>query len=103
VSFDLINELSFTTLIPLDIDANEKCNYVQRDLIMLNGSIASISWYLHTSTFHISVLGELGVKESWTKLFVVGPLPYIAYPIGDGKNGHIFFRKKKMEDQSRLI
>jgi hypothetical protein len=70
---------------------------------MLNGSIASISWYLHTSTFHISVLGELGVKESWTKLFVVGPLPYIAYPIGDGKNGHIFFRKKKMEDQSRLI
>jgi molecular chaperone HtpG len=96
VSFDLTNELSFTTLIPfLDIDANEKCNFVQRNLTMLNGSIASISWYLHTSTFHISVLGELGVKESWTKLFVVGPLPYIAYPIGDGKNGHIFFRKKR--------
>ncbi|MCH82794.1 F-box/kelch-repeat protein [Trifolium medium] len=64
VSFDLTNEVSFATLIPLDIDANEK------------------------------FLGELGVKESWTKLFVVGPLPYIEYPIGAGKNGHIFFRKK---------
>ncbi|XP_045815047.1 F-box/kelch-repeat protein At3g06240-like [Trifolium pratense] len=94
VSFDLTNEVSFATLIPLDIDANEKCNFVQRNLMMLNGSIASISWYIHTSTFHISVLAELGVKESWTKLFVVGPLPYIQYPVGAGKNGHIFFTKK---------
>ncbi|CAJ2673934.1 unnamed protein product [Trifolium pratense] len=96
VSFDLTNEVSFATLIPLDldIDVNEKCNLVERQLIMLNGSIASISWYLHTSIFHISVLGELGVKESWTKLFVFGPLPYIEYPIGAGKNGHIFFSKK---------
>ncbi|GAU28750.1 hypothetical protein TSUD_372590 [Trifolium subterraneum] len=64
VSFDLTNEVSFATHIPLDIDANE------------------------------NFLGELGVKESWIKLFVIGPLPYIEYPIGGGKNGHIFFRKK---------
>lgn len=94
VSFDLTNDACFTTLIPLDIDANEKCNLVERELVMLNGSIASISWYLHSTTFHISILGEFGVKESWTKLFVVGPLPYIKYPIGAGKNGDIFFQKE---------
>jgi hypothetical protein len=38
-----------------------------------NGFVASISWYsLNKTTFHISILPELGVKESWTKLFVIG-------------------------------
>jgi hypothetical protein len=64
-----------------------------------------ISWY-HTSrcafyhdetTFHISILGELGVTESWTKLFIVGPLPYIHYHVGAGKNGDIFFRNNNGE------
>jgi len=42
-------------------------------------------------------LGEFGVKESWTKLFIVGPLPCLMNPIGAGKNGNILFRKKDGE------
>ncbi|AET02478.1 putative F-box domain-containing protein [Medicago truncatula] len=99
VSFDLSNEMFFTTTIPidipLDIDTNFHLGFVYRRLVVLNRSIASISWYLLDKTiFYISILGELGVKESWTKLFVVGPLPYIDRLIGAGKNGDIFFQKK---------
>jgi hypothetical protein len=39
-------------------------------------------------------LGELGVKESWTKLFIVGFIPCLEYPICAGKKENILFRKK---------
>jgi hypothetical protein len=62
--------------------------------VLLNDSIAMISTYLETSTFYISILGELGVRESWTKLFIVENLPLIEYPIGVGKKSNIVFFKK---------
>jgi hypothetical protein len=63
--------------------------------VVLNRSIASISWYtLDHTIFRISILGELGVKKSCTKLFIVGPLLYIDSFIRVGENGDIFFRKK---------
>jgi hypothetical protein len=37
-------------------------------------------------------LGELGVKESWTRLFVVGPSPCLNYPILAAKKGKILVR-----------
>ncbi|CAJ2655246.1 unnamed protein product [Trifolium pratense] len=96
VSFDLRTEMFFTTAIPLEIapdtDPSHNFLFVERRLAMLNGSIASILWY--TTTFHISILGELGVKKSWTKLFVVGPLSNIERVVGTGKNGDIFFKTK---------
>jgi hypothetical protein len=39
-------------------------------------------------------LGEIGVKESWLKVFEVGPLAYIDSPIAAGKKGNIFFMTK---------
>jgi molecular chaperone HtpG len=81
VSFNFNKESVITTLIPL---------------VLLNGSIAYIN-YIGKSTFHISILGELGIKESWTKLFIVGPLPCLDYPIGAGKKGNILFRKRDGE------
>jgi hypothetical protein len=39
-------------------------------------------------------LGEVGIKESWIKLSIVGPLSCVLYPIGIGKKGNIFFLKK---------
>lgn len=96
VSFYLTPEVCFTTLIPLDINADE-ISMVERKLLILNGAIASISWYYNTTTFHISILGELGVKESWTKLFVFELCPNIEYPVGAGKNGDMFFVKKDGE------
>jgi hypothetical protein len=107
VSYDLTNDKVFTTLLPLailtDLDANFDVDLVLKYLLILNGSIAVISWYNASrgfedeTTFHISILGELGVTESWTKLFIVGPLPYIDSAFGAGKNGDIFLRNNNNE------
>ncbi|KAK2380238.1 hypothetical protein QL285_067953 [Trifolium repens] len=107
VSYDLTNDKVFTTLLPLailtNLDANFDVDLVSKYLLILNGSIAVISWYNASrgfedeTTFHISILGELGVTESWTKLFIVGPLPYIDSAFGAGKNGDIFFRNNNNE------
>jgi len=90
----------FTTFMPLaiPIDPNLDFKDVSTQLVMLNGFIALISWYENTTTFNISVLGELGVSESWTKLFIIGPFPYLYLtPIGAGRNGDIFFEKEDGE------
>jgi len=89
VSFDLTNKMFFTTKIPLDKDTNLSFRLTKRHLVVFNRFIASISWYLDTTTFHISILGELDMKESWTKLFVVRPLLYIERLIWVGANGDI--------------
>lgn len=100
-SFDLVNEVFFSTPIPLDIpldeDDEDSFYSIEMYLIVLNGSVALISYTWGTTTFDISVLSEIGVRGSWTKLFVVGPLTGIVYPIGAGKNGEIFFTKKDGE------
>ncbi|XP_058733440.1 F-box/kelch-repeat protein At3g06240-like [Vicia villosa] len=93
VSFYLSNEVYITTFIPLDIIFEDKDKYVvARRLLMLNGSVACFTGYEYAdkTTFHISFLGEIGVKESWTKLFVIELGPKI-FPIGVGMNGDIFF------------
>ena len=92
VSFDFSKESSITTLIPSQVD---RFNLAWRYLVLLNGSIAFIS--AETSILHILMLGELGIKESWTKLFIVEFLPCLADPIGAGKKGRILFRKKDGE------
>ncbi|XP_058782855.1 uncharacterized protein LOC131657478 [Vicia villosa] len=103
VSFDFIKESFITTHIPFarDISFCNYRNYGERILLtVLNGSIAFIVNYEETSTFHISIWGELGVKESWTKLFIIGPLPCLQFPIGIvglGKNGNKLIRKEDNE------
>jgi molecular chaperone HtpG len=96
VSFDLNNETFVKTFIPSNMDYIDSA-IVFRHLNILNGSIGFISSYAETSTFHISILGEVGIKESWIKLFIVGPLSCVEHPIGIGKKGDIFFRKKDDE------
>jgi len=94
------NEVFVKTSIPsnmVDIDIAFNTRLVFRHLNVLNGSIGWISNYAGTTTFHISVLGEVGVKESWTKLFIVGPLSCVEHPIGVGMKGNIFFIKKDNE------
>ncbi|XP_058722505.1 F-box/kelch-repeat protein At3g06240-like [Vicia villosa] len=97
VSFDLSNEIFCTTSMPSDMNDSSDVVFWRRYLLVLNDHIAFISYYVDTTTFHISILGELGVKESWTKIFVLGPLPCIEEPIGMGVNGDLFFRRKDDE------
>ncbi|XP_058771985.1 F-box/kelch-repeat protein At3g06240-like [Vicia villosa] len=92
MSFDLSHEVFFTTPI------GEISDFNYGHLAVLNGSIAYIINHDNNDIFHISILGELGVKESWIKLFIFGPVPSIDWPlIGFGNKGYIFFRKKDDE------
>jgi F-box interacting protein len=84
LSIDLGKEVFHITPISSEDD------YLWKDLLVLNGSIALISICQEMKTFYISVLGELGVKESWTKLYNFCPLPSIERPIKSGKKGYIF-------------
>ncbi|KAK2431934.1 hypothetical protein QL285_030101 [Trifolium repens] len=103
VSFDLRNEVFFTTPTPLDTDLSrdpisvERPQAIDRRLVVLNESIALISNRFKATTFHISILVELGVKESWIKLFIVGPIPSLDWPITVGKKGHLCFRQTNDE------
>ncbi|MCI28242.1 F-box protein [Trifolium medium] len=67
------------------------------DLVVLNGFVAMISKHVKTSSFHIYVLGEPGIRESWTKLFIVGPIPSVERPVGAGKKGDLYFIKNDNE------
>ncbi|XP_015890859.4 putative F-box protein At3g21120 [Ziziphus jujuba] len=87
VSFDINTELVQTTPFPDDIIATytytystyypwiPSCPYPLR----FNESLALVVTQLHSSfvvgkSFDIWVLGEYGNKDSWTKLFTIGPL-----------------------------
>ncbi|MCH90504.1 F-box protein, partial [Trifolium medium] len=84
LSIDLSKEVSIITPISSEDD------YFWKALLVLNGSIALISACAEKNTFHISILGEFGVKESWTKLYNICPLPCIERPVKTGKKGYIF-------------
>jgi F-box interacting protein len=94
VSFYLSNEMFFITPIPSDLDDCFDIKAKCINLVVINGSIALISYHEKMTTFHISILGELSMKESWTKLFTFGPLSCIKRPIGVGAKGEIFFEGK---------
>ncbi|XP_058744979.1 F-box/kelch-repeat protein At3g06240-like [Vicia villosa] len=95
-SFDLSNEVFVKTSIPSNMDDTDTDIGI-RCLVVLNGAIGWITNYHEATTFHISILGEVGVKESWTKLFVVGPLSCVEHLIGVGKKDDIFFKKNDNE------
>ncbi|CAJ2636612.1 unnamed protein product [Trifolium pratense] len=94
VSFYLSNEEFVITLIPLDEDDCFKFEESYINLVMLNGFIALIFFHQETTTFHISILGELGFKKSWTKLFIVGPLPVLIFLSESAPKGKYFSKEK---------
>jgi len=97
VSFYLSNETFLITPIHSDEDDRVEFKASWINLAVLTGSIALFSYIEETTTFHVSILGEIGMKESWTKLFIVGPLPCVERPMGVGKKGEIFFLRKDEE------
>ena len=96
VSFDLINKVWIMTPppsdIPMEVYDHFDMHFVRRHLFLLNESIALMSNYAETTTFYISILVEVGKKETWTKLFIFGPIQYIAFPIGTRNMGNILFQ-----------
>jgi hypothetical protein len=93
VSFNLSDETFITT--PLILIHHDHGPF-QIHLVVLRESIALIEMDTICDDccedcYMISILGELGVAESLTRLFRIGPLPSIQEPIGVGKNGDIFY------------
>jgi len=95
VSFDLSNEVFFTIPVPSNIvDSSDKeCSWTH--FVVLKESIALITYHTQMTTFNISVLGELSVKESWTKLFIVGPLSCVARILLEWQRAKYFSKKKR--------
>jgi len=97
VSFYLSNEQFFITPTPSYLDDYFDVQALWINLVVLNGTIALISYHEETTNFHISILGGYGIKEAWTKLFMVGPLSCIERPIGVGTKGEIFVVRQDKE------
>jgi F-box interacting protein len=94
VSFNLSNEKFAITHVPSNEDDGYEFQAPWINLVMLNGYIAVISFNQETTTFHISILGEISVEESWAKHLIVVTLPCVDRPIGMGTKGEIFFIRK---------
>jgi len=95
VSFNFSKETFFATTLPSS-DVNHG-SYTFA-LVELNESLSVIYNYNRMPDFHIWVLGEVGVNESWTKLFIIGTYNYsIVCPISVGNKNRIFFREEDSE------
>ncbi|KAL1319108.1 hypothetical protein AAHE18_15G254000 [Arachis hypogaea] len=70
VSFNLSTETFRTTSI---VWLQENDDSLIRTLVVLNESVTLISSFAQYNRIEISLLGEVGVKESWVKLFTLGP------------------------------
>jgi len=92
LSFDFSREKFFATALPSD-----SAVMYEWTLLTLNDYVASMCSYDNMNSFHIWILGELGVKRSWTKLLIVGPLTFVGCPIGSAKKNDIFFVKENGE------
>ncbi|MED6119270.1 hypothetical protein PIB30_010195 [Stylosanthes scabra] len=64
---------------------------------LLDRYVATITLCPKTKCIDISILGEVGVNESWVKLFTVGPLSSIENVMGIGIHGDILLRKNDVE------
>ncbi|RYR06873.1 hypothetical protein Ahy_B05g074195 [Arachis hypogaea] len=83
VSFNLSTETFRTTSI---VWLQENDDSSTRTLVVLNESVTLISSFTKNSRIEISILGEVGVKKSWVKLFAFrfGPFPkYCAFRMGN--------------------
>ncbi|RHN41305.1 putative F-box domain, galactose oxidase/kelch, beta-propeller, F-box associated interaction [Medicago truncatula] len=98
VSFNLAKN-KFLTNTPLD---NKWVRYYDEydfdvtelflKLVVIHGSVAMIIQHTDPFSFSIYILGEIGMKETWTKLVNVSPLPSMKDSIAAGKKGVIFFK-----------
>ena len=98
ISFDMSNELFLTTTLP-DNRAIGYQHYGIRWFFVLNESVSLVIFIedieLSESFFHIWSLLEFGDRESWTKLFTIGPLMGIEKPLGFFKNDSMFLENNE--------
>ncbi|XP_050281460.1 putative F-box protein At4g09190 [Quercus robur] len=92
VAFDMSEDTFSMTKVP-DKCCVESNNYWRwTTLTELKKRVAMIRYTSESSniTFHLWVLLEFGVMESWTKLFTIIPASPLGRPLGLWKNGKFF-------------
>ncbi|XP_059436765.1 F-box/kelch-repeat protein At3g06240-like [Corylus avellana] len=90
LSFDMSDEVILKTPLPDDV-----LIFIM-DFFVLNESIAMavcIEEGTDIVCFDIWLLLEVGVKDSWSKLFTIGPFTDILKQLGFWKNGTMFLEK----------
>ncbi|KAL4374416.1 hypothetical protein AHAS_Ahas05G0179600 [Arachis hypogaea] len=89
VSFNLSTEtFQITSIVWLQ----ENDDSPIRSLVVLNKSVTLISSFAKNNRIEISILGEVGVKESWVKLFTLEPFPSkFCYPMRMGDKCDLIF------------
>lgn len=97
LSFDMSNEVFLTTTLP-DGDLEDP-NGTWRIFFVLNELVSLVTFGKDRerleNCFYIWSLLEYGVKESWIKLFTIGPLMGIEKPLGFWKNESLFLRNNE--------
>ena len=96
-SFDMSKEAFTKTHLP---DYGIPSKRVHGKLVSFNNSLSFIHDYPLGDTakgFDVWVLGEYGVKESWTKYLTIGPLPGIEVPLGFSKTSELLFEDSQGE------
>jgi F-box interacting protein len=99
LSFVMSDEVFLKTQLPDDV-----LNDSERHFFLLNESIAMAvtkcsedhMWYNRGCSevcFDIWLLLEVGVNNSWTRLFTIGPITGIFRPLGSWKNDSMFLEK----------
>ncbi|XP_015966032.1 F-box/kelch-repeat protein At3g06240-like [Arachis duranensis] len=97
VSFNLSSEMFRTTSI-----AWLQSNYgrlLTGALVVLNESLALISSFAENSRIEIFILGEVGVEESWVKLFTIGPFLKVDLPMQIGNKCDVIFYIRSYNDE----
>lgn len=94
ISFNMSDEVFQTTPLPGVCSVTIYGGYL-KSFAVLNESIALILFPCKdVQCFEIWLLTEFGNKESWTKLYTIGPISGLAFPLGFSKNGAFFMRNK---------
>ncbi|XP_059439978.1 F-box/kelch-repeat protein At3g23880-like [Corylus avellana] len=94
LSFDMSDEVFLKTSLPDDVTADcYKRLFVLNELIAMAVTIPDEEW--SEVCFDIWLMHKVGVKESWTKLFTVGPSTEIERPLGVWKNDTMFLENSE--------
>ncbi|XLS58471.1 hypothetical protein HN51_008226 [Arachis hypogaea] len=72
---------------------------MKKVLGVLNESLALISSLDENSCIEISILGEIGVKESWVKLFTVRHILEVDFPFGMGNKCDLIYFIENYNDE----
>ncbi|XLS58474.1 hypothetical protein HN51_008229, partial [Arachis hypogaea] len=97
VSFNLSTKTFQTTSIAW-LQSNYG-RFLTRALVVLNESLALISSFVENSRIEIFILGEVGVEESWVKLFTIGPFLKVDLLMEIGNKCDVIFYIRSYNDE----